>query len=333
MSLAIGFFVVCFVGFLQGTFILPMTYTKKWDWAHNWLVFSLLAMLVLNWLIALFLIPNMTQILSNIPLNQIAIVLLFGFFWGVGAILFGKGMDLLGMALGYPIIMGINASVGSLIPAMIYTPEVFRNTDGLFLILGSILIVIGIIFCGKASEMKHDKTTETTTYKLSRKGLIIAIVAGITSSLPNIGFALSSDITKLSVEMGVTENLAGNVIWSMFFTAGFIANAGYCLMLIQKKGSFRLLFNEFRVRNWLLIFSMSLMWIISFYFYGIGTSMLGKYGVNIGWPVFVSLSIVVGNFWGIKRGEWKNSTSRSRYYLGIGLAILVASIVVMTFGK
>lgn len=332
MSFTIGFFIIIVVGFLQGTFILPMTYTKKWNWAHNWFEFSLLGMLVLNWIIALLFIPNLTHIISVIPFNKIVIVLAFGFIWGIGAILFGKGMDLLGMALGYPIIMGINASVGSIIPAIIYTPTIFLQPKGILLIMGSFLIVIGILFCGKAADKKYEPNANNK-FKFSGKGLIIAIAAGFTSCLPNIGFALSSDITDLSIKMGVSENLAGNVIWSLFFTAGFIANAGYCLLLMHKEGSFKLLINEYKTRNWILIFSMSLMWIVSFYFYGIGTSMLGKFGLTVGWPIFVSLSIIVGNFWGIKRGEWKDTTRKSKQLLSYGLVILVISVIVLTFGK
>lgn len=332
MGFTIGVFIIIVVGFLQGTFILPMTYTKKWNWAHNWFAFSLLGMLFLNWIIALLFIPNLIDIISVIPFNKILIVLIFGFIWGVGAILFGKGMDLLGMALGYPIIMGINASVGSLIPAILYTPTIFLQLKGLLLITGSFLIVIGILICAKGSTIKYE-TKINNTFKLSKKGLAIAIAAGITSCFPNIGFALSSDITEQSIKMGVSDNLAGNVIWSLFFTAGFIANAAYCIVLIRKAGTFKYLINEYSFRNWILMFSMSLMWILSFYFYGIGTSKLGTFGLTVGWPVFVSLSIIVGNLWGIKRGEWKDATRKSKNLLSYGLIILVISIVVITFGK
>lgn len=313
--------------------MLPMTYTKKWEWAHNWFVFSLLAMLVLNWIISACIIPNLTQIITLIPFDIMMMVIAFGFVWGVGAILFGKGMDMLGMALGYPIIMGINASIGSLIPTLIYNPGVFLQTKGLFLLLGSVLIVTGIIFCGKASDLNNKSDALDRKFKLSKKGVIIAIIAGISSALPNIGYALCSDITKLSIGMGVPENFAGNVIWSIFFTAGFIANAGYCLILIARKKTFAHFINDSSLKNWLLIFLMSLMWIISFYFYGIGTSMLGRFGLTLGWPIFVSLSIIVGNFWGIKRGEWKEATPKSKLLLNSGLVILVVSIVVLTFGK
>jgi len=42
MELLIGFVLVSVAGIFQGSFILPMTMTKKWQWEHSWLVFSIL---------------------------------------------------------------------------------------------------------------------------------------------------------------------------------------------------------------------------------------------------------------------------------------------------
>ena len=44
--MTLGLAIVLFAGILQGTFILPMNYTRDWKWEHNWFVFSLLGMLV-----------------------------------------------------------------------------------------------------------------------------------------------------------------------------------------------------------------------------------------------------------------------------------------------
>ncbi len=327
MNITFGLLIVSFAGILQGSFFLPMTYTKKWEWAHKWFVFSLLGMLVLNWIIAILTIDNISGIISQIPSNLLWIVLLFGLGWGAGAILFGKGMDLLGMALGYPIIMGINAAAGTVIPALIFSPEIFLQTKGQLIIFGAVLTILGIIACTKASTLKTKEETTSNPQNLT-KGLIIAVIAGFTSCLPNLGAAFSGKITSIALDSGVTSILAGNVVWSLFFTAGAIVNAGYCLYLMRKTGTIKALGNEFKTSNWLLMLAMSLMWIGSFYFYGIGCSFLGNFGLIIGWPLLITLSIVVGNLWGLFRGEWKGATKKSRKTLNLGLVILVISIVI-----
>ena len=128
--LVLAFSLVLIAGIFQGTFVLPMTLTKKWEWEHTWATFSLLGMLVFNWILTLIFIPDIFAIYSSIPSRDIYMLILFGAGWGIGAILFGLGMDKLGMALGYPIIMGLIASLGALIPLMIFHPETMFMTDG-----------------------------------------------------------------------------------------------------------------------------------------------------------------------------------------------------------
>ncbi len=326
MDIISGLLIVSLAGLLQGSFILPMTYTRKWEWSHKWFAFSLLGMLLVNWLIAYITINDLSGIIAQIPSSLLLVVMVFGLSWGIGAILFGKGMDILGMALGYPIIMGINAAAGTIIPALIFSPEIFLQSKGLLIVAGAVLTISGIIVCAKASSLKAPSESATNSKQLT-KGLVIAVIAGFTSCLPNLGAAFSGKITTIALDSGVNSILAGNVVWSLFFTAGAIANAAYCLFLIKRAGNFKSFFNEHKTTNWLLMVSMSLMWIGSFYFYGIGSTMLGDYGLIIGWPLLITLSIVVGNLWGLYRGEWEGATSQSKRLLNLGLLILIASII------
>lgn len=96
--LILAFSLVLIAGIFQGTFVLPMTLTKKWEWEHTWATFSLLGMLIFNWILTVIFIPNTFSIYSSVPSRDIIILILFGTGWGVGAILFGLGMDKLGMA-------------------------------------------------------------------------------------------------------------------------------------------------------------------------------------------------------------------------------------------
>jgi L-rhamnose-H+ transport protein len=326
MNITAGLLIVSLAGLLQGSFILPMTYTKKWDWAHKWFAFSLLGMLVINWIIALITIDHLPDIISQISSSLLLVVFLFGLGWGIGAILFGKGMDILGMALGFPIIMGINATAGTIIPAILFSPSIFLEAKGTIIIAGALMTVGGIIVCARASSLKATPESKAPAKHLTR-GLIIAVISGFTSCLPNLGAAFSGKITTIALESGVNSVLAGNIVWSLFFTTGAIVNAGYCLYLIRKNKTIKNFFNEHKTKNWFLILTMSLMWTGSFYFYGIGCSMLGNYGLIVGWPLLITLSIVIGNLWGIYRGEWKDATARSKRLLNVGLFILIVSIV------
>ena len=77
-----------------------MTLVRQWSWEHTWAAFSLLGMFVFNWIITLLLVPNIFAVYSASPVKDLAVLALFGLGWGVGAVLFGLGMERLGMALG-----------------------------------------------------------------------------------------------------------------------------------------------------------------------------------------------------------------------------------------
>ena len=67
-------------------------------------------------------------------------------------------------------------------------------------------------------------------------------------------------------------------------------------------------------RNPGLSAAMAIMWIASFYLYGAGAAKLGRWGLIVGWPLFISLSIVMGNVWGLWRGEWRGAPVAARRY-------------------
>ena len=102
----------------QGIFLLPMARMRDWKWEHIWLAFSLAGMIVFNWILTFISLPHPTLLYAAVPWRELAILAGFGLAWGCGAVLFGLGMDMLGLALGYPLIMGLNASVGTFVPLL-----------------------------------------------------------------------------------------------------------------------------------------------------------------------------------------------------------------------
>lgn len=331
MVVITGFSLVLIAGFFQGSFVLPMTLTKKWEWEHSWGTFSLFGMLIFNWILALLLIPNILSIYQSVASQDIITLILFGAGWGVGAILFGLGMDRLGMALGYPIIMGLIASIGSLIPMLIFFPETLIQARGIALLGGMVITIIGIIFCSRAGAQKNPekKSSSKIESKDFAGGLIIAIFAGILSCLPNVGMAFGTNVIEAAKLSGVSDTFAGNVVWSLFYTIGFIVNFGYCIFLMFKRKTGKSYFSEQTNRNLLLGIFMAIMWIGSFYLYGMSTAKLGQWGMIVGWPLFISLSIVVGNLWGIWRGEWKDASPKAKALLYRGIIILLAAVIIV----
>jgi L-rhamnose-H+ transport protein len=335
MPLLIGFLLVLLAALLQGTFVLPMTLVHEWAWEHTWAVFSLLGMLVFNWIITLLLVPNIFAVYSASPVKDLAVLALFGLGWGVGAVLFGLGMERLGMALGYPIIMGLIASLGALIPLLLFFPQSLFTIKGLFLFVGTALVISGIALCSIAGSRRTPSegkcaTTESNTFKI---GLAIAIFAGILSCLPNVGMSFGGNVIQAAVSLGMSPASAGNTVWAIFFTMGCVANLAYCLYLVIRKRTLGQYWNREAPRNLGLSAAMALMWIGSFYLYGAAAAKLGRWGAIAGWPLFISLSIVVGNLWGLWRGEWQGAPAPSRRLLNQGLLVLIMAVITVAISN
>ena len=314
---------------MQGTFVLPMTLAKNWNWENIWLLFSLVGMVFLNLFLAYLFIADLYQVYREIDPGQLLILAIFGLGWGLGAVLFGLGMDKLGMSLGYPIIMGLIASIGGLLPMFIqHTGDILKPT-GMFMMAGVAVSIAGIIVCSKAAAGKSDKLEKTVITPVLAQGIIIAIAAGILSSLPNIGFSFGTAVTREAMALGTPEAMAGNAVWALFFSAGFIPNLLYTAYLIRKNRSAGLFMTQHTARNFLLGVLMAVLWIASFYLYGISSSKLGNWGNIVGWPMFISVSIIVGNLWGLWRGEWKYSSRQSRQLLNLGILILMIAMVLI----
>lgn len=331
ISLLLGFFFVLLAAFLQGTFILPMTMVRRWSWEHTWATFSLLGMLVFNWIIAFLLIPDIFSVYAASPLHDLAVLGLFGLGWGLGAVLFGLGMEKLGMALGYPIIMGLIASLGALIPLLVFFPRTLLTLKGLVLLAGTALVIFGIVICSIGGSRKSPPADQSTKNDSRgfRAGLIIAILAGVLSCLPNVGVAFGENVINAAERLGVTASSSGNTVWALLFTLGFVVNLAYCLYLMVTRKTVGQYLNSETVRNIGLSALMAGMWIGSFYLYGAGASRLGHLGVVVGWPLFIAISIAVGNIWGLWRGEWRGSPARARQLLNYGLGILMIAIITL----
>jgi L-rhamnose-H+ transport protein len=333
-SLLAGFLLVLLAGLLQGTFILPMTLVRKWEWEHAWATFTLLGMIVFNWMITLILVPNIFSIYSASPLHDLTILALFGLGWGVGAVLFGLGMARLGMALGYPIIMGLIASLGALIPLLVFFPQSLLTARGLVLLAGTAIVIVGIVVCSVAASRKTATSqSNTTPSNALTAGLVIAVLAGILSCLPNVGMAFAKNVTGIAEGLGVSSASSGNTVWALLFTLGSVANLAYCLYRMLSRKTLNGYWNSETSRNIALSALMAVMWIGSFYLYGAGASRLGRWGLIAGWPLFISISIVVGNIWGLWRGEWKGAPASARRKLNLGLMILIVAVIVVALSN
>jgi L-rhamnose-H+ transport protein len=246
-----------------------MSRARDWAWEHVWLAFSLFGMLLCNWLLTLLVLPNPPAIFAGVPRREILILAGFGLAWGAGAVLFGMAMDMLGLALGYPLIMGLNASVGTFVPLLWFDGASVLQGRKLFISVGTIVAIAGISACSVAGGRRQSSADRTASASRARfvPGLVIAVASGTLSCLPNIGLVHGTTTIRQARSLGASPAFAGDAIWLIFFTFGGLVNLVYCFQLIIRRKTLCALFARDRIVNWCLSLAMGGMWIASFYLY------------------------------------------------------------------
>ncbi len=333
MITGIGLVIVAAI--LQGILLLPMTRTRDWKWEHVWLVFSLAGMIVFNWILTFISLPRPVALYAAVPLRELAILAGFGLAWGCGAVLFGLGMEMLGLTLGYPVIMGLNTSVGTFVPLLwLYGSSMFAGRR-LLIAAGTAVTIAGISACSLAGARRESAAHRTRSVSHSRfvPGLLIAIASGFLSCLPNIGLTFGINTLRSARNLGASAAFASNAVWFIFFSFGAAVNLAYCSWLMVRNRNVHALFAREQAGNWWWALAMGAMWIGSFYLYGIGTAHLGVAGGTIGWPILVSLSIGVGVLCGLGKGEWRGAPDNAKTLLWSGLALILLAVLIIPLGS
>ena len=333
----LGVALVLFGGMLNGSFALPMKRMPGWRWENTWLVFSVVAMLVAPWLFAAATVPCLAEVYHRSSWHAFILVLLFGLGSGAGSMLFGLGIARMGLALGFAIILGITASLGSLLPLAILHPNQVLSRPGYFLMAGTLLVILGIVFyamAGRRREREAVRSAENAPRTDFGAGLVICIFSGILSAMLNFAFLYGKEFQDLTLSLGGSARVSANPIWALALTSMFIANGGYPIYLLQKNHSWRTFSAPGTTAGyWRGGILMGVLWFGSIAFYGMGAAALGNLGGIIGWPVYMAMIIITANLWGAITGEWAKASRRSFAYSWVGMGILLAAIYVISLAS
>ncbi len=84
--------------------------------------------------------------------------------------------------------------------------------------------------------------------------------------------------------------------------------------------------------NYVLCAVAGVTWYLQFFFYGIGTTKMGKYDFS-SWTLHMASIIIFATLWGIALKEWKGTSSRTHTLIAAGLVVLIASTVIVGYGN
>lgn len=334
-----GAAIVLAAGILQGLFAVPMKFARRWNYENIWLVFAVVGLVVFPWVLTFATVPQIAEVYRLTSTKCLMAVIGFGVCWGAGATLTGLGLSMLGIGLGFAIILGLSASVGSLVPLLVLTPAKLDTAQGHLYLLGTAVMLLGIAIAARAGRLRDRlKTVDISDRGVKVRGsfvagLLVATCAGLLSSTLNFSYAFGAEALAQARHLGVSPLWMSNVIAAPATSGGFVANFIYCVYLLRKNSSAgKLWVRELRT-NWLYGTLMGLLWFGGLAVYGLGVYRMGDFGTVVGWPLLMGTIIVTSNAGGFLTGEWTGAGTRIRIYLGAGMAIILVALWILALAQ
>jgi len=342
MNTIIGLLFIAMGSAAQSSAYVPIKKIKDWAWECFWMVQGIFAWLLFPYLGALLALPagvSLGEILATTDVDGYMVawkVIGLGVLWGVGGLTFGLSMRYLGVAMGQSLSLGTCSAFGTLIPALLKGDNLFRG-EGLILLIGVCIAIAGISIIGYAGSLRDKNMTEEEKRKAVKdfalkKGVLIALLAGVMSACFNFGLEAGAPILAKAKELGIRDLMALNPVILLVAIGGLCTNAVFCIYSNIKNqtgkqyfsGSYNVLIN-----NLLYCSLAGILWYMQVFGLGMGKSFLQDNPVMLAfsWSILMSLNILFSNVWGILLKEWKGVGLKTVTVLVIGLLILILSLI------
>lgn len=330
-SVWIGAVLAVLGGMFQGGFAVPMKYAKKWNHENIWSVFVMTGLVIFPWILTSLTIPSVFSVYRTAPIRSLILLGACGIGWGIGAVLVGIAFRMLGIGLGFALILGLSSLLGSLVPFLLGSSQSSSNFQLRLFALGGCIMVAGIAIVSAAGAIREKAEAGTIEHEGSqgkrfKAGLIIAIVAGVLSSLLSDGIAFTSHVVDLARQQGASPVWASNVVLAPMTTGGSIANLIYCAIMMKRNKSLSLFRAPSVGSHWIYGTSMGAFWYGGLVLYGLGEKSIGSVS---GWPLFIGAMILSSSAAGFLTGEWRFAGRRAKLLLFGGSVLIFMALIIV----
>jgi len=229
-------------GLASASFYIPYRGVRRWSWETYWLVGGFFSWIIAPLVFAHLLVPDLWSLISSAPRSSLWWSYIFGIMWGMGGLTFGLTMRYLGIALGMAVALGFCAAFGTLVPPVFAGEfgEIIGTTSGQIILFGVFACLVGIAISGAAGmskerELSTEQKTATVKEFDFKKGMLVAIFAGVMSSCFAYGLAAGKPLGDLTREALLARG--GSDLWQnlpvlvLVLWGGFTTNFIWCVIL------------------------------------------------------------------------------------------------------
>lgn len=342
----VGVFYHWLGGLASASFYVPYRGVKSWSWEIYWLTGGIFSWLLAPWFFAAIQTEDLLGVLGRTPASVIGWPVFFGLLWGFGGLGYGLVMRYLGLSLGMAVVLGLCTVFGTLIPPIFageFAEKLLDTLSGNIILAGILLTLAGIIVVAMAGARKdaalseEQKAAAVAEFDF-RKGIVVAILAGIFSACFAFGLAAGEPIKAISAEAGTGPLWTGLPVLCLVMFGGLVTNLIWCVVLIARNRSASQWIGRGTAegaplaRNLLLCAIAGTAWYFQFFFYTMGESQMGRLGFS-SWTLHMASIIIFGTLWGFAFREWKDAAPRVKAMVWAGVGILVAATIVIGYGN
>jgi len=233
------------------------------------------------------------------------------------------------------------------------------------------IVFAGMAGASKEKEMSElQKRASIKEFNL-KKGLVVATFSGVMSSCFAYGLAAGDSIKEITVRHGTPALWQGLPVLVVVLFGGFTTNVIWCVILnLRNKTGYQYFSSEVRsarpeshnerlenvidapaeemaelafgdqkisprvplLANYFLSAVAGTTWYFQFFFYTMGETQMGRYKFS-SWTLHMASIMIFSTLWGIALNEWKGAGLRTRWLVGLSLAVLVMSTIVVGYGN
>ena len=322
----------------------PQKYVRKWSWEIFWLAQASWCWLILPFVGAFITIPHLWMVLASAPTNLMFYGFLMGIAYGVGGTAFNISIRYIGFSLTYSIAVGLSSILGTIVPPLVrgQAAMILARPGSQWVVAGLVAGALGIAICGAAGRMK-ERNLEAASGRRSEfslvVGLALSLVAGVFSAVYGLALEVTAPIADLAEHYGAGV-WKGNVSYIFVNSGAFLTAIIYCLYLARRNHSLGELValpsgggSKRIVRNHLLALLTGTLWYGQFFFYNLGHVYLGAQYSFCSWAIHMIMLVLFSNLLAIIFKEWKGSGGGTRLTIFLGIVVLAAAIIMLTWGN